>query len=121
MFRKLVVVLCIVSFAPAAASAQGLVPTSSPAAVVAPATDKAPTPGGELNLSLPAERSAVLLMASAETSQAMAMESAPEQKRESRSSHSWDNFVDVHFGGYRWVWWAGAAVALIAIHVTAAD
>jgi hypothetical protein len=26
------------------------------------------------------------------------------------------NFWDVHFGGYRWVWWALAGAGLIAIH-----
>ena len=119
MFRKLIVVFCLISFAPAAVSAQGLVQVAAPVADVAPAAEKAPLPGGELNLSLPAERSAALLMAAAETSQAVAMENAPEQKRESRSSHTWDNFVDVHFGGYRWVWWAGAAAVLIAIHAGA--
>ncbi|MFZ2951105.1 MAG: hypothetical protein WA003_16640 [Desulfuromonadaceae bacterium] len=119
MFRKLIVVFCLISFAPAAVSAQGLVPVAAPQAAVVPATEKAPPPGGELNLSLPAERSAAVLLAAAETSQAVAMENAPEQKRESRRSHSWDNFLDVHFGGYRWIWWAGAAAILVAIHAGA--
>lgn len=119
MFRKLMVVFCLISFAPAAVSAQGVVSAAAPAAVAAPASEKAPPPGGGLNLSLPAETSAAVLMAAAEASQAVALENAPEQKRESRSSHSWDNFVDVHFGGYRWVWWAGAAGILIAIHAGA--
>lgn len=119
MFRKLIVVFCLISFAPAAVSAQGLVSVAAPPAAVVPATEKAPQPGGELNLSLPAERSAAVLLAAAETSQAMAMENAPEQKRESRRSHSWDNFLDVHFGGYRWIWWAGAAAILVAIHANA--
>ena len=121
MFRKLIVVFCLISFAPAAVSAQGLVSVAAPPAAVAPAAEKAPPSGGELNLSLPAERSAAVLMAASETSQVVAMENAPEQKRESRRSHSWDNFVDVHFGGYRWLWWAGAAAILVAIHVSAAD
>lgn len=119
MFRKLIVVLCLISFAPAAVSAQGLVSVAAPPAAVVPVTEKAPQPGGELNLSLPAERSAAVLLAAAETSPAVAMENAPEQKRESRRAHSWDNFLDVHFGGYRWIWWAGAAAILVAIHVGA--
>jgi hypothetical protein len=121
MFRKLIVVFCLISFAPAAVSAQGLVSVAAPPAGVVSAAEKASPPGGELNLSLPAERSAAVLMAAAETSQAVAMENAPGQKREARSSHSWDNFLDVHFGGYRWLWWAGAAAVLVAIHVSAAD
>ena len=118
MFRKLIVVLCLVSFAPAAVSAQGVVSVAASSTVAVSAAEKAP-PSGELNLSLPAGRSAALLLAATETSPAMAMESAPEQKRESRRSHSWDNFLDVHFGGYRWVWWAGAAAILVAIHAGA--
>lgn len=119
MFRKLIVVLCLVSFAPAAVSAQGVVSVAAPSAAAVSAAEKALPSGGALNLSLPAERSAALLLAAAETSPAPAMEKAPEQKQESRSSHSWDNFVDVHFGGYRWVWWAGAAAILVAIHAGA--
>ena len=119
MFRKLIVVICLISFAPAAVSAQGLVSVAAPLAAVVPATEKVPLPGEELNLLLPVERSAAVLLAATETSQVVAMENAPEQKRESRSSHSWDNFVDVHFGGYRWVWWAGAAVILGVIHAGA--
>ena len=37
-----------------------------------------------------------------------------------QKSHSWDTFWDVHFGGYRWVWWALAGGALVAIHAAAA-
>lgn len=33
-----------------------------------------------------------------------------------QKSHSWDTFWDVHFGGYRWAWWALAGGVLIAIH-----
>jgi len=121
MLRKLTIVLCLISFAPAAVSAQGLTAVAAPQAAVAPATEKNMTPVGEINLSLPAERSAALLLAAAETEQGTATGNSPEQKRESRRAHSWDNFVDVHFGDYRWVWWAGAAAILIGIHVAAAD
>ena len=114
MFRKLIVVICLISFAPAAVSAQVLTSIAAPPAAVVPAAEMAAPPAGELNLSLPAERSAVL-MAAADTSQG----TAPEQKQEARKSHSWDNFVDVHFGGYRWLWWAGAAVILGVIHAGA--
>ena len=119
MFRKLIVVICLISFAPAAVGAQVLVSVASPPAAVVPAAEKALPPGGELKLSLPAERSDAVLMAAAETSQGTAMGTAPEQKQEARKSHSWDTFVDVHFGGYRWLWWAGAAVILGVIHAGA--
>ena len=119
MLHKLIVVLCLISFAPAAVGAQVLASVASPPAAVEPVAEKALPAGGELNLSLPAEKSAAVLMAAAETSQGAAMGTAPEEKREARKSHSWDNFVDVHFGGYRWLWWAGAAVILGVIHASA--
>jgi hypothetical protein len=119
MFRKLTIILCLISFAPAAINAQALAAVTAPQAAGTAATEKTVPPGQEVNLSLPAERSATVLLAAAETSQGGVVANAPEQKRESRRAHSWDNFIDVHFGDYRWVWWAGAAAILIAIHVSA--
>jgi len=121
MFRKLTIVVCLISFGPVAVNAQGLAAlAASPAAIGLAAENRAPS-SPEANLSLPVERSATVLLAAAESSQRTAMVNAPEQKKESRSAHSWDNFVDVHFGDYRWVWWAGAAAILIGIHAVAAD
>ena len=42
------------------------------------------------------------------------------EEAKTQKGHSWDNFWEVHFGGYRWVWWALAGGALIAIHAAAA-
>ncbi len=121
MFRKLTIVICLISFAPAAVNAQGLAAlAASPAAAGLTADSPAPS-APATNLSLPAERTKAVLLAAADSSQSAAMVSAPEQKKESRSAHTWDNFVDVHFGDYRWVWWAAAAAVLIGIHVAAAD
>ena len=117
MFRKLTVIMCLISFIPAAVSAQGL--TTAAPQLSAVGSEKSTLPVQDVNLSLPAERSESVLMAAAETSQGTAMGSAPARKSESRSSHSWDNFVDVHFGDYRWVWWAAAAAILVGIHVAA--
>jgi hypothetical protein len=105
MLRQLLVVICLVSFAPAAFGAQ------------VPAV--APLPA-EVNLSLPVATSRAVMLAAADTGRTLAAD-APEHKSEVHSSHSWDNFVEVHFGGYRWIWWAGAAVVLIAIHVVATN
>lgn len=116
MLRKLTVLICLLSFAPAAVNAQGIAAlAASPGAVQSTnQTEKG------MNLSLPAERTAAVLMAAADTSQGTAMASAPEQKKESKqSSFNWGNFAEVHLGDYRWVWWAGAAVALVAIHAGA--
>ena len=121
MFRKLIIILCLVSFAPAAVTAQGLTAVATPPVSAGPAAERTAQPPRELNLSLPAETSSAMLLAAAETSQRAANCASAEQKCESRSSHNWDNFVDVHFGGYRWVWWVGAAAILAAIHIAAAD
>jgi hypothetical protein len=121
MFRKLTIVICLISFAPAAVNAQGLAAlAASPAAAGLAAENSMPS-APETNLSLPAERATAVMLAAAESSQSAAMVNAPEQKKESRSAHSWDNFVEVHFGDYRWVWWVGAAAVLIAIHAAAAN
>ena len=116
MLRKMTVLICLLSFAPAAVNAQGIAAlAASPGAVQS--TSQAEK---GVNLSLPAERTTAVLMAAADTSQGAAMASAPEQKKESKqSSFNWGNFAEVHLGDYRWVWWAGAAVALIAIHAGA--
>ena len=117
MLRKLMVLICLVSFVPAAASAQGIVaaPSAAESAIAAPAQS-----GAGVNLALPAERSAAVLMAAADTSKEATAAAAPEQKAEARrSSFNWGNFAEVHLGDYRWVWWAGAAVALVAIHAGA--
>ena len=114
MLRKLMVLICLVSFIPAAASAQGIVaaPSAAESAIATPAQS-----GAGVNLSLPTERSAAVLMAAADTSKEATAAAAPEQKAEARrSSFNWGNFAEVHLGDYRWVWWAGAAVALVAIH-----
>lgn len=116
MFRKLTIILCLVAFAPAAFGAQGPVTTVTPASESDPATGRTVAPAQAINLSLPA---GTVLMAAAETSEGAAVKNAPEQKKESRSSFNWGNFAEVHLGDYRWVWWAGAAAALIAIHASA--
>ncbi len=117
MLRKLTVFICLISFAPAAVNAQGIVVgTASPVAVE---SSVAPAPERTMDLSLPAARSEVVLMAAADTSQGAATAPAPEQKKSEHSAFNWGNFAEVHLGDYRWVWWAGAAVALIAIHAGA--
>ena len=119
MFRKLIVILCLVSFTPAAVTAQELSAVAAPPVSAGSATERSAQPSRDLNLSLSAETTTAILLAAAETQQGTAMAAAPEQKCVSRSSHSWDNFFEVHFGGYRWAWWAGAAAILVAIHAGA--
>ena len=120
MLRKLLVVICLITFAPAAVGAQGMADAAVPQPSAVRVAADAPL-AGDIDLSLPAASSRAVLLAAADSPQAMASDNAPEHRSESRSNHSWDNFVDVHFGGYRWVWWAGAAAILVAIHVSVVD
>ena len=115
MLRKLTVFICLIAFAPAAVGAQGIAAVAAPTAV-----ESATVPERALNLSLSTERPPAVVMASAEPSQDAAMACTPEHKTEAkRSSFNWGNFAEVHLGDYRWVWWAAAAVALVAIHAGA--
>jgi hypothetical protein len=79
-------------------------------------TENAAPPLQTTNLLLSAERTQAIQLAAAESAQCVCKGDAPEQVKASQSSFEWGNFAEVHLGGYRWVWWAGAAAALIAIH-----
>lgn len=119
MFRKLTVLICLLSFLPAAAGAQGLpVSASTPTAAISSSADSADPAGNNVNLMLAAEKSATILVAAADTSQATA-KATPEIKKESHSSFDMRNFADVHLAEGRWIWWAGALVVLAAIHIAA--
>ncbi len=120
MFRKLSVLICFLSFAPVAVNAQGITTFAAPTNYFESTSTPSSQPEGGLNLSLPTERTVTVLMAATETSQGIAMASPVENKKEvQRSSFNWGNFAEVHLGDYRWVWWAAAGVALIAIHAGA--
>lgn len=121
MFRKLTVLVCLISFAPAAVGAQELAMLAAPSAAVAVTAEHAMLPQPSANLSLPTGRSEAILLAAADTSQNAAAASAPEQAKAkaSHSSFNWSNFGEVHLGGYRWIWWVGAVAALVAIHANA--
>ncbi len=108
MFKKLIVLMCLICFAPAAVGAQGL-------AAIAPSAANEQSAPASPNLTLAADKAPLMLMAAADASQRAAVEKAPEQKPKV-SSFEWSNFGEVHLGGYRWVWWVGAIAALIAIH-----
>jgi hypothetical protein len=120
MFRKLTILLCLMSFSPVAAGAQdvALLVNAQPAAERAAAAGDsaaAPQQAKELNLSLPAKKEAATVMAANEVQGAPAGESA----RKSHSGMTFGDFVDVHFGGYRWLYWVGAVAAIVVLHVTA--
>ncbi|GFO69891.1 hypothetical protein GMLC_34700 [Geomonas limicola] len=118
MFKRLIVLLCLVSFCPAAVGAQDLAPLkeSLPAAVAQTSTDQ---PAREVDLSIPVALQKATVLAANEARGSQLAE--PERPRKTHTGLTFQEFVDVHFGDYRWVWWAGAAAVLVAIHVAAAD
>ncbi|MBU5613973.1 hypothetical protein [Geomonas azotofigens] len=112
MLKKIAILACLVSFAPAAAGAQD----------VALMVNQQPAPQTEaqrsLNLMPREERSATLVAANDVQGTAPAQEERP---KKSHTGLTFKEFCDVHFGEYRWVYWVGAVAAIVAIHVVAAD
>lgn len=111
MFKKLAILVCLVSFAPAAAGAQDVALLANAQPVQQSEAPRA------LNL-MPSEERAVTLVAAND------IQGQPAQEQSARKSHtglSWKEFCDVHFGEGRWIYWAGAVAAIVAIHVVAAD
>jgi len=116
MLKKLVILVCLVAFAPAAVGAQDVAAVShTPLATEGSATVQA---AREVDLSLAAARAATVMAANEAQGQQAAKSERP---KKTHYGLTFQEFVDVHFGDYRWVWWAGAAAALIAIHVAAKD
>lgn len=113
MLKKLIMLVCLVSFWPAAVGAQDLAVLQQ-AQVVA---DSGST--REVDLSLPAVSQKATILAANDTQGRQMTES--ERPKKTHYGLTFGEFVDVHFGDYRWVWWAAAAAALVAIHVAAAD
>jgi hypothetical protein len=116
MFRKLTVVLCLISFCPAAVGAQELTGVAG-AQMVADMTSGQNKPSKELNLSLPVNKYPADKLASAEnpiSSDAVKVDAPKMQKSSGVSLKEW---AEIHWGNNRWVWWVGAAAALVALHV----
>lgn len=104
MLRKVIVVLCLVSFAPLSAGAQELAAALLPAEVSAH--------GAESRSDTPK-----IVVAANDRADAATADATPQKETKSRPSCTIRDFLDIHFGGYRWLWWVGAAGILIGIHV----
>ncbi|UFS70006.1 hypothetical protein LPW11_19260 [Geomonas sp. RF6] len=107
MLRRLVVLICLMSFAPASVGAQQL------AAALMPK---------EVTEQVAASQSSSVknvMVAVNDVADRAATDTAGQKETKSRPSCTFGEFFDIHFGGYRWLWWAGAAAALVAIHVAA--
>lgn len=113
MMRKLTIFVCLVSFCPAAAGAQELaaIAQNPSTPIESPANQQ---PAREVDLSIRVSTQVATLVAANDQQGSQAAEA--ERPRKTHSGLTFGEFVDVHFGDYRWVWWAGAAAALVAIH-----
>lgn len=113
MFKKIAILACLVSFAPAAAGAQevALLVNAQPA-------QQSIEVEKSVNL-MPREDRTVTLVA---LNDVQGTPQAGEQGlRKTHTGLTFKEFCDVHFGEYRWVYWVGAVAAIVAIHVVAAD
>lgn len=111
MFRKLVVLLCLLSFFPAAASAQDLAQLNAAQPALEMNADQ--TLPASINLSAPMPKDEVLVLAANDQQSAKMTEERP---RKTHTGLTFGEFVDVHFGDYRWIWWAVAVGGIVAIH-----
>ncbi|MBJ6723903.1 hypothetical protein [Geomesophilobacter sediminis] len=110
MIRKTIaLILCLTTLAPAAAGAQEASGALNPPAPVERRVTERPSVPPELNLPRATEEK--IQLAQNDTTAP-----AREQETRDRSCGGFRNWVDIHLGGYRWIYWAVAAGALIAIH-----
>jgi len=117
MFRKLTILVCLISFCPAAVGAQDLAVLKQSSPAIERTAEQ--NPAREIDLSLPvARQQAATILAQNDTQGAQAV--ATERPRKSHTGLTFEEFCEVHFGEYRWIYWVGAAAAIIAIHVVAA-
>jgi hypothetical protein len=110
MFRKLTVLICLLSFCPAAFGAQDIVGISNAPLAVEQQSQQKP-----LNLNPSASAYAVEKGTAADSMKCSDIVKAEAPKKVS-SDLTFSDWAEVHFGGSRWMWWAGGAVVLGALH-----
>lgn len=117
MIRKLTILFCLISFCPVAAGAQelALLAKSEPA-LEQQTTREA---GSGINLNAGIDKRAATMMAAADLQGSQVAD--PPRARKTHTGLTFREFVDVHFGEYRWIYWVGAAAALVALHIAVAD
>lgn len=117
MFRNLTVLICLISFSPVAAGAQELavLAAATQPAVEQPAKDGA---GRAVDLSLPVQKEAPPPLLAANDRQAGEPADAP-RPHKTHTGLTFREFVDVHFGEYRWIYWVGAVTGIVLLHVLA--
>lgn len=109
MFRKLTVVICLLSFCPAAFGAQQLAGVSGASLAADRQAEQRPLNLTPL-LTLPADRVMVADNLKGDAS-------APtEEPKKAKSGLTFGDWAEIHFGDYRWVWWVGGAAVLVGLH-----
>ena len=118
MFRKLTVFVCLLSFSPAAAGAQELALLAGSQPALVQSTDREQV--REINLTPPVYKLAAATVVAANEHQGHQMTEA-QRPRKTHTGLTFQEFADVHFGEYRWIYWVGAVAAIVALHVVVAD
>ena len=116
MFRKLTILVCLISFFPAAVGAQDLAPLKLTPPAVERTLDQ--QSAREIDLSLPVARQQALTVLAGNDTQGT-QPVASERPRKTHTGLTFEEFCEVHFGEYRWIYWVGAAAIIVAIHVVA--
>lgn len=113
MFRKFTVIICLLSFCPVAVGAQEFAAiANSPLATDQPIVQN--QQNNDLKLSLPANYPADKVYVAENQIGSDAV--SGERNKEKKSGITFKEWAEIHWGDYRWVWWAGAAGALVALH-----
>ena len=112
MFRKLTVLICLLSFTPAAFGAQELAGVTNPPLAVNQQSEQR-----TLDLNPPVSSYAANSMVAAESMKCSDSVQAEEPKKSKASSLTFSDWAEIHFGDNRWIWWVGGAVVLGALHV----
>jgi hypothetical protein len=116
MFRKLTVIICLLTFCPMAVGAQELITiANSQIATDLPVADNNPQ-NKDLKSSSPISMYPANIVIVAESQNGFDVEKVTEKNKEKKSGITFNEWAEIHWGDYRWVWWAGAAGALIALH-----
>lgn len=117
LVRSFAACVLLFSFSATLIPIPALAETSSPSGQAVSTTGAA---GGKVDLSYPSELASKydgekqegILIAAREKTDQQAASSA-----QKNSDHDCcGGFWEIHFGGYRWAWWALAGAGLIAIH-----
>lgn len=109
MFRKLTVFICLLSFTPAAFGAQQLAGIAGSPVVSDQRIEQRP-----LNLTPPQSLPAEKLMVAENLKNSDSLKA--EEPKKAKPGLTFGEWADVHFGDYRWAWWAGGAAVLVGLH-----